>query len=69
MSHPYEIQNTFVLINHLLGGYADPHGANPRISHSLTRSPLQYKDSAYVHVSDLSLTVIKLSYVKNVSSL
>ena len=32
---------TFVLINHLLGGYADPHGANPRISHSLTRSPLE----------------------------
>jgi len=24
----------------------------------------QYKDSAYVHVSDLSLTIIKLSYVK-----
>ena len=23
----------------------------------------QYKDSAYVHVSDLSLTIIKLSYV------
>ena len=27
----------------------------------------QCKDSAYVHVSDLSLTVIKLSYVKSVT--
>jgi len=29
----------------------------------------QYKDSAYVHVSDLSLTIIRLSYVKSVSPL
>ena len=37
--------------------------------HTITPVGKQYKDSAYVHVSDLSLTVIKLSYVKNVSSL
>ena len=27
----------------------------------------QFKDSAYVHVSDLSLTIIKLSYDKSVT--
>ena len=33
--------------------------------HTITPVGKQYKDSAYVHVSDLSLTIIKLSYVKS----
>ena len=36
--------------------------------HTITPVCKQYKDSAYVHVSDfICLTVIKLSYEKNVS--
>ena len=37
--------------------------------HTITPVGKQYKDSAYVHVSDLSLTIIKLSYVKSVTPL
>ena len=38
--------------------------------HTITPVGKQYKDSAYVHVSDLSSTIIKLIsyYVKSVTS-